>query len=165
MKNNEDVMKFTDHANTSPTTVNENLGGFTSIHDFFVDDTKAEDPVLYNDKLHNDPPLLLSDENVIKIFRSRRDKVIYTNKRLILVDVKGITGKKIQYLSIPIEYISTFSVETAGHLDNEAEVYLHTNCSKETIQQDILVKYFDIMEMHEYLTTYLLFGGSNVTTY
>lgn len=51
-----------------------------------------------------------------------RDTFIFTDKRLIIVDVQGMTGKKIEYLSIPYTKITKFSVETAGRFDLDAEL-------------------------------------------
>jgi hypothetical protein len=66
---------------------------------------------------------LLSDNEKIEIgFKLIRDVFIFTNKRLILVDKQGITGKKIDYLSVIYRHISRFSIETAGHFDLDAEL-------------------------------------------
>lgn len=51
-----------------------------------------------------------------------RDKFIFTNKRLILIDVQGMTGKKIEYHSIPYDKITHFAIETSGHFDLDAEL-------------------------------------------
>ena len=55
-------------------------------------------------------------------FNVFRDKFIFTDKRLILVDVQGITGKKVSFVSVPYGKITKFSIETAGHLDLDAEL-------------------------------------------
>ncbi len=66
---------------------------------------------------------LLTDNESIEIgFKLFRDVFIFTNKRLILVDKKGITGKKIDYLSEVYKSISRFSIETAGNFDLDAEL-------------------------------------------
>src|SRR5688500_6996214 len=66
---------------------------------------------------------LLTENETIEIgFKLIRDVFIFTNKRLILVDKQGITGKKVEYLSIIYKSISSFSIETAGHFDLEAEL-------------------------------------------
>ncbi|USK68398.1 PH domain-containing protein [Peribacillus asahii] len=66
--------------------------------------------------------LLISGEEVDVAFKLVRDLIVFTDKRLILVDKQGITGKKIEYHSIPFKSISHFSVETAGHFDLDAEL-------------------------------------------
>ena len=67
-------------------------------------------------------PLLLHDEQILDSFKSVRDGVVFTDRRLISVNVQGLTGKKIDFTSIPYNKISMFSVETAGTLDLDAEL-------------------------------------------
>ena len=69
---------------------------------------------------------LLDDEQIIGTYQSIRDGVVFTNKRIIAVNVQGLTGKKKDFTSIPYSKISTFSLETAGvfDLDAELEIYL-----------------------------------------
>jgi hypothetical protein len=66
--------------------------------------------------------LLIEGESIEIGFKLIRDVFIFTNKRLILVDKQGLTGKKIEYLSVIYKSISRFSIETAGHFDLEAEL-------------------------------------------
>lgn len=75
---------------------------------------------------HNLEPLLLSGEQVISSYSSFRDYVAFTNKRIIVVNVQGVTGKKKDFTSIPYSKIQTFSIETAGtfDLDCELEIYI-----------------------------------------
>lgn len=66
---------------------------------------------------------LLTDEEEIELgFKLIRDTFIFTSKRLILVEVQGITGSKTEYKSISYKSISRFSVETAGIFDLDAEL-------------------------------------------
>lgn len=75
-------------------------------------------------KIIND--FLIDGETVISAYKSVRDGVVFTNKRIIAINVQGITGKKQDYTSIPYSKISTFSLETAGvfDLDTELELYM-----------------------------------------
>lgn len=66
--------------------------------------------------------LLIENENVISAFVSMRDSLVFTNKRIISVNLQGITGKKVDYTSIPYKKIQVFSIETAGSLDLDAEI-------------------------------------------
>lgn len=66
--------------------------------------------------------ILSSTEKIEKAYRLVRDMFIFTNKRLILVDKQGVTGKKTEYHSIPYKSITHFSIETAGHFDLDAEL-------------------------------------------
>ncbi len=69
---------------------------------------------------------LIEGETIIGAYKSVRDGVVFTNKRIIAINVQGITGKKQDYTSIPYSKISTFSLETAGvfDLDSELELYM-----------------------------------------
>jgi hypothetical protein len=51
--------------------------------------------------------------------------VVFTDKRIIAVNVQGITGSKKDFSSLPYRTIVAFSVETAGtfDLDSELEIY------------------------------------------
>jgi hypothetical protein len=66
--------------------------------------------------------LLLEGEEIELGFKLIRDTFIFTNKRLILVDVQGITGNKTEYKSVSYKSITRFSVETAGTFDLDAEL-------------------------------------------
>lgn len=66
--------------------------------------------------------IILPSENIISAFSSMRDKLIFTDKRIISVNVQGITGKKIDYTSMPYSKIQAYSVETAGMMDLDAEL-------------------------------------------
>lgn len=75
------------------------------------------------DELKNEYGKLLTENENIEIgFKLFRDVFIFTNKRLILVDKQGITGKKIDYRSVVYKAISRFSIETAGSFDLDAEL-------------------------------------------
>ncbi|MXC93706.1 PH domain-containing protein, partial [Escherichia coli] len=57
-------------------------------------------------------------------FKTVRDGVVFTNKRIISVNVKGVTGSKKNYTSLPYKNIVIFSVETSGTFDIDAELSL-----------------------------------------
>ncbi len=66
--------------------------------------------------------LLTTGEEIELGFKLVRDTFIFTNKRLILVDIQGITGSKTEYTSISYKSISRFSIETAGTFELDAEL-------------------------------------------
>ena len=66
--------------------------------------------------------LLISGEDVIGSYVSVRDRVVFTDKRIISCNVQGMTGKKVDYTSIPYSKIQTYSVETSGIFDLDAEL-------------------------------------------
>lgn len=69
-------------------------------------------------------PLLVEGEQIFLAFKGIRDSVVFTNKRLISINVQGITGKKRDYTSLPYTKIQAWSVETAGTFDLDAELEL-----------------------------------------
>ena len=70
-------------------------------------------------------PLLVPGEEVIAEYTSLRDFVVFTTKRLIAVNVQGITGAKKDFSTLPYSKIQAFSVETAGTFDLDAELELY----------------------------------------
>lgn len=69
-------------------------------------------------------PMFIEGEMILGTFQSIRDGVVFTNKRIISVNVQGITGKKKDFTSLPYSKIQAFSVETAGVLDLDSELEL-----------------------------------------
>ncbi len=68
--------------------------------------------------------LLISGEEPVAAFKTVRDQVLFTTKRIIVVNVQGLTGKKISYFSYPFSKVQYFGVETAGLLDVDCELIL-----------------------------------------
>ncbi|MEZ5841614.1 MAG: PH domain-containing protein [Hyphomicrobiales bacterium] len=69
--------------------------------------------------------LLVPGERIISAFKALRDGVVFTDKRIIAINVQGITGSKKDFTSLPYKNIVAYSVETAGtfDLDSELEIY------------------------------------------
>ena len=65
---------------------------------------------------------LIEGEHVEKAYKVIRDMFIFTNKRLILIDKQGVTGSKMEMVSIAYSKITKFSKESAGHFDLDAEL-------------------------------------------
>lgn len=68
---------------------------------------------------------LLDDEIVEKSYILLRDLFVFTNKRILVIDKQGFSGKKIEFITIPYKNIRAFSVENAGTFDVEAELKLY----------------------------------------
>lgn len=69
-------------------------------------------------------PLLSNGEQIISAFQSIRDGIVFTTKRIIAINVQGVTGKKKDFTSLPYSKIQAFSIETAGVLDLDSELEL-----------------------------------------
>ncbi|WED24590.1 PH domain-containing protein [Vibrio sp. JC009] len=65
--------------------------------------------------------MLIEGEEVKCEYKTVRDMVILTNKRLITIDVQGITGKKKEFFVLPFSKITAFAIESAGTFDMDAE--------------------------------------------
>ena len=68
--------------------------------------------------------LLAEGERFERAYKLIRDLILFTNKRLIRIDIQGLSGKKAEYLSVPYQKIAYFSVTTAGTIDVDAELRL-----------------------------------------
>ena len=79
---------------------------------------------------------LIQDEQVLKSYQLVRDEIIFTNKRLILLDKQGLTGKKIDVLSVPYKQITRFAKECAGtfDLDEELKIWIGSHAIPETFK-------------------------------
>ncbi len=80
--------------------------------------------------------ILVDGEQIVRAFRIIRDMFIFTDKRLILIDKQGLTGKKAEYHSIPYKSISHFSVETAGSFDMDAELKIYISGNMNPIERE-----------------------------
>ncbi len=58
--------------------------------------------------------LLIGGEEVMFAFQTVRDQLVFTNKRIIAIDVQGITGKRKSFSTMPYSKIQYFSVQTPG---------------------------------------------------
>jgi hypothetical protein len=66
--------------------------------------------------------LIVQGEEVLDSYKSMRDGVVFTTMRIIVINVQGMTGKKVDYTSIPYKRINVYSIETAGVFDMDAEL-------------------------------------------
>lgn len=98
--------------------------------------------------------LLGPGEEIRAAFVLIRDSFIFTSRRLILVDKQGMTGKKVEYTSIPYHHIHRFSVETAGHFDMDAELKIWVAGHGEPIKKEFR-KGVDIYEVQAMLAQHI----------
>ncbi|WP_426060187.1 PH domain-containing protein [Hymenobacter sp. B1770] len=98
-------------------------------------------------ELNKEYGVLLAEGEVIEIgFKLVRDVFVFTNKRLILVEKQGLTGKKVDYLSIAYKSISRFGIETAGHLDLDAELKIWVSSE---VQPSIVRKFNNQVNIYD----------------
>ncbi|HHW47016.1 MAG TPA: PH domain-containing protein [Clostridiaceae bacterium] len=90
--------------------------------------------------------LLVEGEVAVAAYKTFRDSAIFTNKRLIVRDAQGLTGKKVEIYSLPYSSIIMWSTENAGRLlDLNAEVELWTRAGhiKINLRRDVDIRKFD----------------------
>ncbi|WP_289022578.1 PH domain-containing protein [uncultured Salegentibacter sp.] len=100
--------------------------------------------------------LLTASEEIELGFSLLRDIFMFTNKRLILIDVQGLTGKKQEYLSLPYRHISRFSLETAGTFDLDAELKIWISSENVPSVSKKFNKSIDIYAVQRYLAEKVL---------
>ena len=81
--------------------------------------------------------VLLPGEQVLAAFRSVRDHAFLTDLRFVLIDVQGITGSKVEMMSVPYRSVVRFSVETAGTLDLDTDLKIWVSGTAAPLQVKI----------------------------
>ncbi|MAQ00930.1 MAG: helicase [Alteromonadaceae bacterium] len=72
-------------------------------------------------------PILGDSERVVSAYKLVRDLIVFTSNRFMFIDKQGMTGRKVDYHSIPYKAITQFKVETAGHFDLDAELKIYVS--------------------------------------
>ena len=68
--------------------------------------------------------MLVQGEEIAACFQGIRDYLVFTDRRLITVNIQGVVGKKQDFTSLPYKRVQAYSVETAGILDLDSELVL-----------------------------------------
>ena len=97
--------------------------------------------------------LLADGEHIELGFKLIRDTFMFTNKRLIIIDVQGLTGSKVEYNSMPYKSISRFSLETAGTFDLDAELKIWISSENVPSVSKRFNKSIDVYEVQRYLAS------------
>ncbi len=100
-------------------------------------------------------PILIQGEHIEKAYKVIRDMFVFTNKRLILVDKQGITGSKVDYVSIPYSSVIKFSKESAGLMDLDAELKIWVRGEAMPIKKQF-GKDNNINEVYQILSQHIL---------
>lgn len=109
-----------------------------------------------NQDLQNEFGWLLATNEQFELgFVLIRDMFIFTNFRIILIDKQGLSGKKMEIMSIPYGKISRFSIENAGtfDIDSELKFWVHGESLPivKTFKKDI-----DIKMIYKVLSDYVI---------
>ncbi len=68
--------------------------------------------------------MLTKHEKPLFAVKTIRDAAVFTDKRILIADKQGLTGKKVEYCTIPYKSIVAYAIETAGMLDLDSEIKL-----------------------------------------
>ena len=98
--------------------------------------------------------VLVENENIEAAFSLFRDKMVFTNKRIIFLDKQNVTGSKKEYLSVPYHAVSVFSVESAGTFDADAEIKLWVREIGQLTKK--VGKNTDTLQIQKILASYIL---------
>jgi hypothetical protein len=107
-----------------------------------------------NEILREYNEILFTGEQLNSAFKVFRDKWVFTNKRLIIQNTQGITGKKREYHSIPYQSINHFSIETAGTFDTDCEIKLWVKGLSEPIIKEFSSK-TDVKKLQQTLAYHI----------
>lgn len=99
--------------------------------------------------------IIVEGEQIEKAFKISRDLIVFTNKRLVLVDKQGMTGKKRGYHSIPYSRITHFSKESSGRFDADAELIIWISGQHQPIVYEFH-KDASIHDVYQVLSKYIL---------
>ena len=135
-----------------------------SVFDWIGNDAVQLDPKSVQDRFGSgsQSPIFMPGEQVEIAYQARRDVLILTPIRFIVVDVKGWSGKKIEFFSLRWECVKAYSVETAGSfLDRDCDFVLHTSIpARRHIRQDLRQSKADIFQIQMAFSNKLLGGGT-----
>lgn len=97
--------------------------------------------------------LLVEGEVPVAAYKTVRDVAVITDKRLIMRDAQGLTGKKVEIYSLPWKSVDMWSSENAGHIDFNAELEFWTRAGHIKLN---LKKGIDIRKFDRIVGTYIL---------
>ncbi len=111
-------------------------------------------PVDVNSLVSVVAPMLVDGEYMIAAFKGIRDSVVFTSKRVIAINVQGLSGKKVDYTSMPYSKVQSYSIETSGTFDRDCELELWFS-SLGSVKFEIRGN-FDIVSFNKVLSSFVL---------
>jgi hypothetical protein len=101
-------------------------------------------------------PLLVPQEEIQYAFKLIRDQVIFTDKRLIIVDKQGVTGKKVSVETIPYQAIVRISKQSAGFMDLNAELFIWVKGESQPIVKKFDKNSANVNELYQLISIAIL---------
>jgi Bacterial PH domain len=132
--------------------------GFERLFQWLGSDQRELDPTELDREFHTNTKILLDNEKCLMAFKAGRDVSLFTNLRVLIVDVQGLVGCKIEYTSLPYRTIHAYSVESAGMWDRDAELRLYTRnrWHLAKIDMDFRAGKTDIMQIQKMLSGFIV---------
>ena len=131
-------------------------GSMSQILAFIKDKHLKMDPKPIEQQFKTGMPILQVDEEVEMAFKNGRDMFLITNKRILSIDVQGLTGKKVEFSSLPYKHIAGFSVQSAGTLSFTVKATLFISKLEGGLSIDLGKKYTDIFQINNSLGNKIL---------
>lgn len=102
--------------------------------------------------------MLTKHEKPLFAVKTIRDAAVFTDKRILIADKQGLTGKKIEYCTIPYKSIVTYAIETAGMFDLDSEIKLTLSGGIKLELQFIKSKHMTelLFKVYDTITNYVL---------
>ena len=147
-----------DVIDATPPNMSKKQSTLGNVIDWFGDNAKQVSSEQVEETFKTTMPVLLNEEKVQVAFKSGRDYTIFTDMRVMIVDVQGFHGKKIEFCTVLWKGIHSFSVQTAGaFLDRDVEMSLFTNIlDLGTIKQDFRQGKSDLFTIQKVLCNHIL---------
>jgi hypothetical protein len=149
-----------DKIDPTPPNMDQKQNSATKIIDWFGDNAQQVDAAQAEHIFKTKMPILLAKERIQLIFKSGRDYTAFTNYRVMLIDVQGVFGHKIEFISVLWKSIKAYSVQTAGaFMDRDVEMKLYTNILQmETIDQDFRKNKCNLFAIQKCISNHILWG-------
>jgi hypothetical protein len=128
--------------------------GFERLFQWLGGDQRELDASELDVEFHTNTKILLDEETVMMAFKGGRDVTLFTNIRIMTIDVQGLVGCKIEYTSIPYRSVHAYSVESAGIWDRDSELNLYTRNRwyLAKVEMDFRSGKTDIMQIQQLLS-------------
>jgi len=131
-------------------------GTVENLLDWIGDNAAAIDAEAVDEKFH-EAGILQHDEHVAFAFKTGRDSLYLTNKRLFLIDVQGFTGKRKEYMSVPMDVMRSWSIESAGSFDRDMELRVwFKGFWNNKIKQDLRKGKADIFAIQSHIAHFII---------
>jgi hypothetical protein len=149
----------TDVVDTTPPNMDQKQSSAGEFMDWLGDNAKQIEAGEVERMLKTSYPILLENETVTLAFQHGRDTTLFTDKRMVVIDVKGMSGKRIEFLTLLYDAINGFSVQTAGkYFDRDTEITVYTNLLDQNykFEQDFRKNHANLFAIQKHLCNHVL---------